>query len=378
MKSRVLWIFILFCMLIFSSAGFLFIVGRQTDTEEKRGRQILAVNELEQLAREGNMEAVSVKAAALEESLRNGEDSEQGSYYILIIGALCGFYAAVIFSYIYISILKPFDKMKQFAGEIAQGNFDVPLQYVRANYFGDFTWAFDCMRREITKARASEREAVENNKTVIATLSHDIKTPIASLRAYAEGLEANMDSSAEKRQRYLSVIMKKCDEVSRLTNDLFLHSVSDLDKLKIGAEPMELCAFLKEAAEEAGAEQEKLCLMLPEEDITVLADRNRLFQVCENIINNARKYAKTRIDIRAAAGEGEAEVSFRDYGNGILDEDMPFVFGKFYRGKNCGEEAGSGLGLYIVKYIMEKMEGGVRLYTHSDGLEVVLSLKIIK
>lgn len=378
MKRKILWIFILFCMLILLSAGFLFIAGMNENTEDEGAQQILAVNELEQLAREGDMEAVSAKAAALQESLRASKDRESKSYDILIIGAVCVFYAAVIFGYVYISILKPFDKMKQFAAEIARGNFDVPLKYGRSNYFGDFTWAFDCMRREITKARASEKEAVENNKTIIATLSHDIKTPIASLRAYAEGLEANMDSSAEKRQHYLSVIMKKCDQVSRLTNDLFLHSVSDLDKLKIAVKPLELCGFLKEVLEEAGTGEKDLFLTLPEDNIIVLADRNRLLQVCENLINNARKYAKTRMDIQAAVKEGEAWISFRDYGKGILDEDMPFVFGKFYRGKNCGEEAGSGLGLYIVKYIMEKMEGHVQLKNHPDGLEAVVFLKILQ
>ena len=65
----------------------------------------------------------------------------------------------------------PIEKLQGFAKNIAQGNFDVPLKYERCNYFGAFTWAFDSMRKEIIKARAAEREAVENNKTVIATLS---------------------------------------------------------------------------------------------------------------------------------------------------------------------------------------------------------------
>lgn len=375
MKNRILGISILFSLLIIFSAGFLFIAGRQTNMEEEQAQQILAANELEQLAKQGNLEAVVQKAASLQESLRTAESDAGKSGYILIIGGVCVFYVVVVFGYIYFSILKPFDKMKQFAQQIAQGDFNMLLEYERSNYFGDFTWAFDSMRREITKARAAEKEAVENNKTVIATLSHDIKTPIASLRAYAEGLEANMDSSAEKRERYLSVILKKCDEVSRLTNDLFLHSVSDLDKLKVSVEQFELCGFLKETIRDISAGQKDVRLMLPKENVRVLADKNRFLQVCENLVNNARKYAKTNIDIQVTVKEELVEISFRDYGKGILDEDMPFVFGKFYRGKNCGEEAGSGLGLYIVKYIMEKMEGSVELRNHSDGLEVVVSLR---
>lgn len=353
----------------------LFIAGRQTDTEEERTRQILAANELEQLAVKGDMDAVSAKAAALQESLRASEHTKGQSGNYLVFGAVGVLYGAVIFGYVYFAILKPFAKMKQFAQEIAQGNFDVPLQYERSNYFGNFTWAFDSMRRRSQRRGPQKKEAVENNKTVIATLSHDIRTPIASLRAYAEGLEANMDGSAEKRERYLSVILKKCDEVSRLTNDLFLHSLSDLDKLKVTAESFELCGFLEEAVNEISAGQTDVRLMLPEEPVMVLADRNRFLQVCENLINNARKYAKTDIDVQAVLKEEGVAISFRDYGTGILDEDMPFVFGKFYRGKNCGEEAGSGLGLYIVQYIMEKMEGSVRLKNHPDGLEVVLTLR---
>lgn len=375
MKSRILWISIVFSLLASLSAGFFFIAGGQADVEEEKAGWILAVNELEQLAQSGDMEAISVKAAALQENLRTSKSEEGKSGYYLAFGAVCVLYAAVIFGYVYFAILKPFDKMKLFAREIAQGNFDVPLQYERSNYFGNFTWAFDSMRKEITKARAAEKEAVENNKTVIATLSHDMKTPIASLRAYAEGLEANMDGSAEKRERYLSVILKKCDEVSRLTNDLFLHSLSDLDKLKVIVESFELCGFLEEAVNEISVGQKDVCLRLPEKPVMVLADRNRFLQVCENLINNARKYAKTEIDVRVALKEEGVIISFRDYGTGILDEDMPFIFGKFYRGKNCGEEAGSGLGLYIVKYVMEKMEGSVELKNHPDGLEVVLSLR---
>ena len=154
--------------------------------------------------------------------------------------------------------------MKQFAGEVAKGNFDVPLEYERSNYFGDFTWAFDSMRKEITKARLNEKEAIENNKTVIATLSHDIKTPISSIRAYAEGLEANLDTTPEKRAKYLKILIRKCDEVTKLTNDLFLHALSDLDKLKINTEQFKICSFMKKAISEIGAEQNDVNFLIPE------------------------------------------------------------------------------------------------------------------
>ena len=374
MRNKLLCISLLFSMFVLLLTGSFYMESRQREIEDRKAEQILAVNELEQLALNGDTDSVKEKSAELQDSLRHTIDKTRGEERYLLLGGVCVLCIIILSGYIYVAVLRPFDKMKHFAGEIAHGNFNVPLQYERSNYFGDFTWAFDSMRREITKLRQSEREAIENNKTVIATLSHDIKTPLSSMRAYAEGLEANLDSSAERREKYLSVIMKKCDEVSRLTNDLFLHSLSDLDKLKIVPEQLELCVFLRSAIHEIAAEQNDINLVLPDETIMVIADRNRLMQVCENLINNARKYAATGMDISVEVSNGCAEISCRDYGSGIPDEDMPFVLQKFYRGKNCGAEQGSGLGLYIVSYIIEKMRGKVLLRNHSHGLEVLVTL----
>ena len=375
MKGRIIGISVLFCIFIFIITGVFFFASLNLDSQNIRSQQIVAVNELEQLALQGDKETLSERSARLQEDLRSLQKNESGNVQYFVLCGICILFIIIVFCYVYFAILRPFDKMKVFARKIAQGDFDVPLEYERSNYFGDFTWAFDSMRREITKSRACEKEAIENNKTVIATLSHDIKTPIASIRAYAEGLEANLDRSMERRTKYIRVLMRKCDEVSRLTDDLFLHSVSDLDKLKISVTTLELCGFMRECASEITAEHDDINLCLPEEDIEIKADKNRLMQVCENLVNNSRKYAKTDIDISVIRQEDFAEIHFRDYGNGIPDEDMPFIFDKFYRGKNCGEEQGSGLGLYIVKYIVGKMGGKVLLHNHSDGLEVVVFLR---
>ena len=305
-------------------------------------------------------------SAELHEELMSASDKKDDTRLILM-GALSLVFMGGVLCYVYFAILRPFDKMKNFADEIAKGNFDIPLDYERSNYFGSFTWAFDSMRREITKARRCEREAIANNKTVIATLSHDIKTPISSIRAYAEGLEANLDSTPEKRAKYLSVLMRKCDEVAALTNDLFLHSLADLDKLRMNNESIELTSFTAQTIGEISGDRDDVHLHLPAESITVSADRNRLIQLCENLINNSRKYAKTEIDLSLSEQNGEAVLTFRDYGKGIPDEDMPFITDKFYRGHNCGSEQGSGLGLYIVSYICSQLGGSLTLRNAPEG-----------
>lgn len=379
MKSRLIGITVLFALAVIVISGGFYFSLKQQDSSDERSEYIVALNEISSLNDSGNYAAAGEKIAILQETMRQVQNRQSMQGGILAIPVICGvsvLFFMTAFGYIYYAMLRPFDKLKGFAAKISGGDFDVPLRFQRSDYFGEFTWAFDSMRNEIKKSRASEREAVENNKAVIATLSHDIRTPIASIRAYAEGLSANLDSSYEKRERYLSVILKKCDEVSRLTNDLFLHSISDLDKLKIIPEKIDIGAFTAGVMSEISAEREDVLFRKLEDTVFVNADANRLKQLYENIINNARKYAKTNIEVYFTREEGKIVLHFRDYGSGIPDENMPFIFDKFYRGNNCGDEPGSGLGLYIVKYIAEKNGGSVALQNHTPGLEVKVALPI--
>lgn len=378
MKGKLIRILFLFVVVNIFITGCFFHSDTKEKKQDQKADQIVAVNEIEQLIEKGKTKEALEKSEILQKNIRLTDEGENNRKNLVMLCVINLCFLLVVFGYVYFSILRPFDKLKHFAEKIAQGDFDLPLNYERSNYFGQFTWAFDSMRREITKARACEREAIENNKTVIATLSHDIKTPIASIRAYAEGLEANLCGTPEKREKYLRILMRKCDEVSKLTNDLFLHSLSDLDKLKISSEEFELCGFLETVVNEIAAEQQDICLDIPNMEVMVFADKNRMVQITENLINNARKYAKSRIDITLSCDNACAMISFRDYGTGIPNEDMPFIFDKFYRGKNCGKEQGSGLGLYIVKYIVEQMGGSIMLHNHPDGLEATVTFTLRK
>lgn len=374
MKRKLFSVMAVFLAVICLVTALFLLTDRTENPQEIRSEQVIAANEIEQLIRTGEYELAAQKASQQQESLRQMDVAAQNSSRTLLMGGLALAFVFAVFGYVYLAILRPFEKMQGFAQRLARGDFNVPLDYARSNYFGAFTWAFDSMRREITKARACEREAVENNKTVIATLSHDIKTPISSIQAYAEGLEANLDRTPEKRAKYLSVIIKKCGEVTKLTNDLFLHALSDLEKLRIFPERMELCGWLQTAVGEISAERADVRLVVPDFQADVMADRSRLMQIAENLINNARKYAKSDVEIRLTRQDGSVAMHVRDFGRGVPDEDLPFLFDKFYRGNNCGREEGSGLGLYIVKYLAEQMNGSVLLKNHPDGLEVVVSL----
>ena len=157
MKKRVIGITVLFAIVIFAITGVLWYMGRQNVSVEEREGQVVAINELEQLVRSGEETAFFEKADLLQEELRDTEETVYQNRSLLLLCGICVLFLFVVFGYVYFAILRPFDKMKGFAEQIAKGNFEVPLDFERSNYFGAFTWAFDSMRKEITNARACEK-----------------------------------------------------------------------------------------------------------------------------------------------------------------------------------------------------------------------------
>lgn len=371
--KRLIGAVLVFAILIISVCTFSYISSY--DSSNKSGSYIVSLNEIEKLCEQENGREAADKARELREEINADKSDSEGQDTILITGVLCLLFLAGVSLYCGIVVIRPFHKLSDFAEKIAGGNLDVPFDYDRTNYFGRFTWAFDSMRREIIRARACEREATDNQKTVIAALSHDIKTPVASIRAYTEALELGIGSSPEKCMKYTEVIIRKCDEISKLTSDLLTHSLSELEKLKMSPECFEICKLLRKAVADIspdGSVSFESCFS----DIEVYADPDRVCQITENIINNAKKYAGTEVRITAEPFENMALIRFRDFGNGVPDKDIPFIFDKFYRGSNTGKQSGSGLGLYIVKYIAEQSGGSVCGKNTDNGFEITVSLPL--
>ncbi|MCM1156123.1 MAG: HAMP domain-containing histidine kinase [Roseburia sp.] len=360
-----------------AAGGMLFWEKEIQKSRTQTGNALVLVNEIEQLTMpEEGVHPADEELETLKEELHQLSPEEQirenrrlFTYYICFAAAFLLFVSA----YLYRKILRPFDKLEEYAAQIAKGNLEATLAYERTNFFGAFTWAFDHMRKEILTAKKNEAQAVQENKTIIATLSHDIKTPIASIRAYAEGMEASLAADYETRERYLRVMMKKCDEVSRLVNDLVLHSLSELERLEMKEQRVNIGHLLRETVQDFA--HSFVSLQEPLAEAELIADEKRLSQALFNILENAEKYASgSAVDIWTVPDKERYEIHIRDHGEGICPEDMPFVQNKFYRGKNVGDKPGSGLGLYIVDYIMERMHGGMMLENHADGLEVCLWL----
>ncbi len=349
--------------------------GNDKYEPDRQAAVAVGANEVYNLINKGDIKSASERAkllsaeAAPKDNVKQ-TDSKIWLWVVCGVGIVC---VNTVIAYVWLSIIKPFHKLERYAQDIAAGNFENALDFERSNYFGRFTWAFDSMRREIIKARSCEREAIENNKTVIASLSHDLKTPVASISAYSEALVNGLYSDTEEMYSYLDVISKKCGEISKITGDMLVHAVSELDALKMIPQPLELSALMETTVKETGA-KDTICFEKPMFPVNVCVDKNRFSQLIGNIIGNAQKYADGKMTISVTKEKGYYALHFRDMGNGIANEDMPFVFDKFYRGGNAGDKSGSGLGLYIVKYIAEQSGGDVFAENKAPGLEITVTV----
>lgn len=372
---RITLIYVMFLVLL--SVGLYRFAFSGRIYEKENGRELVLLNEIRQLSSDNTAQKAIDE---MEVCLRNKDLSENRAVVIRLISMfwIVGLlYTVTLLAYVFYKVLAPFERLQRYAEDIAGGNLDVELGYERTNFFGAFTWAFDHMRKELQYAKKKESEAIEANKVIIASLSHDIKTPIASIRAYSEALEANLDAKYEKRQRYVATIMKKCDEVTALVNDLVLHSLSELEKLEIKMTEIAIDSVIRQTVQEL--EFDNLKLVEPLCPAMVMGDARRIEQILENLINNARKYAPGQpVRVYCESKDGRYHVHVRDFGAGIEPEDMPFITQKFYRGKNVGEMPGSGLGLYIVDYLLKEMGGEMTLQNTRQGLDVEFSFPILQ
>jgi two-component system, OmpR family, lantibiotic biosynthesis sensor histidine kinase NisK/SpaK len=271
------------------------------------------------------------------------------------------------------SILRPFRKMQLFAKHIARGDLEVPLEMDRNHLFGAFTESFDMMREELAAARHSEYLANKSKKELVASLSHDIKTPVASLKAITELMLVS--ARDEKTSRQLNTLYSKADQIDRLVTDMFHSTLEELNELKVSLTE-EHSHLLTQTINNVNFYERILAASVP--DCIIMVDPLRLQQVIDNVVNNSYKYAYagTPIDIKFEIRGHYLEVDILDYGSGVPEEELPLIFNKFFRGSLAVSQNGAGLGLYISRYMMQKMQGDIVCSNREDGFTVKLLIPL--
>ncbi|MBR5057579.1 MAG: HAMP domain-containing histidine kinase, partial [Clostridiales bacterium] len=269
--------------------------------------------------------------------------------------------------------VRPFNDLKVFAEHVSKGNLDLPLKMRKHNYFGAFTESFDRMREELKKASEREIEASRSKKELVAELSHDIKTPVATIQATCEVMEVKYKDKDPDILEKVEVIKAKASSVDRLIDNMFKATLDELEELKV-EQTEESSKILSDIISELrfyGTVEQKT--EVPE--CLIYADRLRLEQVIDNIAGNSFKYAGTPLEIEFHSDVDNVHVIFMDRGPGVPEEEIPLLTSKFYRGSLASGKDGSGLGLYLAAIFMERMGGGLEVRNREGGgfvVEIVL------
>ena len=301
--------------------------------------------------------------------------SESQRIVVIIIAAMilqCCICAAYFF-YIYRTVIKPFRKLEGFALRIAGGNLDIPLELDLQNLFGAFTESFDIMRLELNKARIAEARANESKKELVAKLSHDIKTPVASIKAASE-VGAALSPDEKSRANYEQII-RKADQNNTLVTNLFSATLEELQELSVAPselESKELWALLE------NADYLHRAKIPPIPDCVLFADKLRLQQVFDNIFANSYKYADTAINVAVYLEENYLVICIEDSGGGIRESELPLLKEKFKRGSNTKDIEGAGLGLYIADHCMKRMEGRLEIENGTKGLRATVGVALCR
>ena len=309
--------------------------------------------------------------AAREEEYLSRENNEKKILVSILFAALL--LGLGILFLVWYFFVRPFNDLKVFAEHVSKGNLDLPLKMRKHNYFGAFTESFDRMREELKKASEREIEASRSKKELVAELSHDIKTPVATIQATCEVMEVKYKDKDPDILEKVEVIKAKASSVDRLIDNMFKATLDELEELKVEQteESSKVLADIISELRFYGTVETKN--EVPE--CLVYADRLRLEQVIDNIAGNSFKYAGTPLEIEFSDDAENLHVLFMDRGPGVPEEEISLLTSKFYRGSLAAGKDGSGLGLYLAAVFMERMGGGLEVRNRDGGgfiVEIVL------
>lgn len=232
----------------------------------------------------------------------------------------------------------------------------------------------------------TERQKIENmQREFVANVSHELKTPLTSIKSYTETLLEGALDDREMAKQFLTVVDSESDRMGRLVKDLLQLSRLEYQREKWNKVQINLIEILKNAILKmemsAKNKNQHLNCLFKEDKIQVYVDKDSIEQVVLNIISNAIKYTHDngRIDIDAIKTNHEARIIIKDNGIGIPEDDLPRLFDRFYRVDKARSRAlgGTGLGLSIAKQIIKEHKGDITIKS-KDGkgtqVDIVLPL----
>lgn len=288
----------------------------------------------------------------------------------------------ILFVLIYIKtrILKPFNILSDVPYQISRGNLTVPLKEYKGKLFGRFVWGINMLRENIEEHKTNELALQKEKKTFVLSISHDIKTPLSAIKLYSQALSTNLYKDEEKQHEIAQRINAKADEIEDFVTQIIKASSEDFLKLEVTNGEFYFSELINNIKI---FYKEKLKLLNIDfsvdkfYDCLLIGDIDRAIEVLQNIVENAIKYGDGHnIGLSFSNEENCQLITVTNSGCTLSESDISHVFDSFWRGSNVDSHDGSGLGLYICRQLMYKMNGDIFVQTDKENMLVTTVFRL--
>ncbi|MBG9452843.1 histidine kinase [Lysinibacillus sphaericus] len=275
-------------------------------------------------------------------------------------------------------IMRPLSNLQRAVEQMSDGNYGTRVTVHSKDEIGRLSSTFNKMAESI-------QQEDEAQKTFLATVSHELRTPISYVKGYSEAMQKGIIPESQKEET-IQLIVREANRMERLTNELLLLARMENEQAEITLYPIPLAETLREVQKilTHQAEKKTIALHLDADDALIIkADEVKLKQVFINIIENAINYSyeQSKVEITAFEDNGSAQITIKDYGIGIPQEDLSHVTERFYRVNKARSRAdgGSGLGLSIVEQLLKQLQGKIEIESEVEkGTIVKITLPLME
>ena len=280
----------------------------------------------------------------------------------------------------------PMRKLRKAMKTITEGNLACEVKEDYEEELGGLCRDFENMRIHLKEAIDDKMRYDRDTKELISNISHDLKTPLTTIKGYVEGILDGVADSPDKMDRYLKTVYNKANDMERLIGELTLYSKIDTNEIPYNFIKINVKAYFDDCAEEIRTELESRNFVLTylnyvPDDVCLIADPEQLYRVINNIISNSIKYnnkARGVINIRVREEKEYIHLEIEDNGQGVSPEEAGRIFERFYRtdASRNSRTGGSGIGLSIVKKIVEAHGGTIWAVSNKNvGLTMHILLR---
>lgn len=280
-------------------------------------------------------------------------------------------------------VLRPLQALAEGAHRVEHGDYSTPIEHDSTDEFAEVCTAFNHMQEYLLSEREKNAIYEQARTEMITGISHDLRTPLTSVKGYIKGLKDGVAETKDKQEEYLSIAYKKACDMDVLLEKLFFFSKLETGNLPLNLSNHDLGKFAKQFVDEEelvlSQQDVKLSTYITPGYHTVKMDPQQMRRVLYNLVENSLHYANTeslKLLLSVKQNNDMVQIIFKDNGQGVCEDNLPLLFDRFWRGdesRNHTENEGSGLGLYIASYIIGEHKGSISAL-NDNGLTIIISL----